>query len=259
MYIQNPKELVGRTVCDTNGNTIGVIDKTWWSWNQQYPGFFFGVRPNENARNTWFRGTTKLIPFYSDYIREVTQHVYLNRTVEQLAQFWGKTIHYSPQQSWPIDELVEKAVYDRNHCRVGTFFGWFEQEGTYRQCSLFLDPFLCETWNLPYNTLMPLPAEFMTDVRDTIVLNKTLDELRAYWQQNNYGMPFPQQNWQCQPYQQQPYQQQQYYQQPTWQGQPYQQQQHYQQQTWWQQPYTNYNYYQQPWYYNRKQYWDQHY
>ena len=37
MKIENPTELVGKEVVDTNGNTIGWIDKTWNSWNQEYP------------------------------------------------------------------------------------------------------------------------------------------------------------------------------------------------------------------------------
>ena len=32
MNIQNPKELVGKQVFDTNGTAIGTIDKTWQSW-----------------------------------------------------------------------------------------------------------------------------------------------------------------------------------------------------------------------------------
>ena len=186
MDIQNPKELVGKMVCDANGNTIGTIDKFWKSWNQQHPGYFFGIRPDENTRYTYFRGTTKLIPIYSSYIREWRDQVYLNKTTDDLSKFWNKTVHFGQNVTWPMDELVEKPVYDKNHCRVGTFFGWVEQDGTYKQYGLFPDPYLCETWNYPYNTLMPMPFEFMADVKDTIWLNKTLDEVRSYWQQYQF-------------------------------------------------------------------------
>jgi hypothetical protein len=37
---------------------------------------------------------------------------------------------------------------------------------------------------MPYNTMMPMPTNFIQDVNDTITLDKTLDELRNYWQQN---------------------------------------------------------------------------
>jgi sporulation protein YlmC with PRC-barrel domain len=183
MKVTNPKELVGKEVYDTTGNTIGKIDKTWNSWNQDYPGYFFGIRPNESTRYTWFRGTTKLIPIYSDYIRECGENVTLNKTIEDLSRFWNKTVHFG-QTSWPTDELVEKPVYDRNFSRVGTFYSWVESDGTYKNYGVFLDPYLCETWNWPYNTLMPLCTDYICDVKDAVWLNKSLDEMKTFWQQN---------------------------------------------------------------------------
>ena len=183
MKIDNPKSLVGKEVHDTSGNIIGMIDKTWKSWNHEYPGWFFGIKPNENTRDTWFRGTTKLIPIYSDYIQEVSDHVHINKTLDELSHFWNKTIHSSPNTWWPIDKLFEMPVFDRNNCRVGTFWGWVEQQGTFKHCGVFVDPYLCETWNFPYNTLMPIPTDYVADVKDTVCLNMTLDELRSYWQQ----------------------------------------------------------------------------
>ena len=53
MKINNPHELVEKTVVDTNGNDIGTIDKIWNSWNQDFPGWFFGIKPNENTRFTY--------------------------------------------------------------------------------------------------------------------------------------------------------------------------------------------------------------
>ena len=186
MKINNPRDLVGKEVYDTNGNTIGTIDKTWSSWNEEFPGHFFGIKTNENTRDTWFRGTNKLIPIYSDYIREYDEHITLNKTTEELCRFWSKTVHCG-QTSWPLDVLLEKPVYDKNYSRVGTFYAWVESDGTFKNYGCFIDPYLCETWNMPYNTLMPLPTNYMTDAKDTIWLNKTLDEIKAYWQQlNNY-------------------------------------------------------------------------
>lgn len=122
MKVCNAYELVGKEVYDCNGNTIGTIDKWWNSWNQEYPGYFFGIKPNENTRDTWFRGTTKLIPIYSDYIKDISQHVTLNKTTEELGRFWNKTIPCGPK-FYPTDELVDKPIYDKNHSRVGTLYG----------------------------------------------------------------------------------------------------------------------------------------
>jgi len=183
MKIQNPKELVGKEVHDQKGTLVGIIDKMWNSWNQDYPGYFFGIRPSETTRYTWFRGTTKLIPIYSDYIREYGETVHLNKTVEQLGQYWNKTVHVGQSLSWPMDELVEMPVYDREYCRVGTFYAWVEHDGAYKNYGVFLDPYLSETWHVPPNTLMPLPTENITYVKDTIWLNKTLAEMHSYWQQ----------------------------------------------------------------------------
>ena len=93
MHIPNPKELVGKQVFDADGTAIGIIDKTWQSWNQEFPGWFFGIRPNENTRCTYFRGTNKLVPIYSDYIREFSDNVYLHKTLTDLAKFWNKTVN----------------------------------------------------------------------------------------------------------------------------------------------------------------------
>ena len=183
MKIDNPKELVGKEVVDPKGNTIGTIDKTWKSWNNEHPGHFFGIKSTEKTRDIWFRGTTKLVPIYSDYIREVSDHIYLNKTVEELSRFWNKTVHCGPTMWWPTDEMIEKPVYDRDNCRVGTFWGWVETDGTFKYYGVFVDPYLCETWNFPYNTLMPIPFNYITHVKDTVCLDKTLDELKTYWQQ----------------------------------------------------------------------------
>lgn len=183
MKVDNPHELVGKEVCDANGNTIGTIDKTWKSWNQEYPGCFFGIRPNENTRFTWFRGTCKLIPIYSDYIRDVSGHVTLNKTVDELGRFWSKTVHCGPTVWWPIDELFEMPVCDKNNRRVGTFWGWVEHDGTFKHYGVFVDPYLCKSWNFPTNALMPIPTDYITNVKDTVCLDKTLDELKIYWQQ----------------------------------------------------------------------------
>ena len=182
MKINNPHELVGKEVVDTNGNTIGTIDKTWNSWNHEYPGHFFGIKTNDNTRDTWFRGTTKLIPIYSDYIREYTDRVTLNKTTEELGRFWNKPVHCGTT-TCPSDELVEKSVYDKYHSRVGTFYCWTESDGTFKDYGVFVDPYLCDTWKMPFNTLMPMPTDYISHVEDTVTLDKSLDELREYWKQ----------------------------------------------------------------------------
>ena len=129
MIIHNPKELVGKQVFDINGTEIGTIDKTWQSWNHEYPGWFFGIRPNENTRCTYFRGTNKLVPIYSDYIKEFKDNVHLTKTVMDLSRFWNKTVLCGPT-TWPTDHLMEKSVFDKNHCRIGTFCSWVEGDDT---------------------------------------------------------------------------------------------------------------------------------
>ena len=184
MKVSKPRELVGKEVVDVEGNTVGWIDKTWSSWNQDYPGWFFGIKPNENTRDTWFRGTHKLFPIYSDYIREVKECVTLNKTMDELCRFWNKTISCG-STTCPTDQLVEMPVYDKNHSRVGTFFSWVESSGTYQSYGCLLDPYLCEYWKIPYNTLMPVPTNYINHVKDTVTLDKTLDELKEYWKQHH--------------------------------------------------------------------------
>jgi hypothetical protein len=184
MKITNPRELVRKEVVDVEGNSVGWIDKTWSSWNQEYPGWFFGIKPNENTRGTYFRGTYKLFPVYSDYIREVGKHVTLNKTMDELCRYWIKTVPCG-STTCPTDELIEKPVFDKNHSRVGTFFSWMESGGTYQSYGCLVDPYLCEYWKIPYNMLMPVPTNYITYVKDTVSLDKTLDELREYWKQHH--------------------------------------------------------------------------
>ncbi len=182
MKVNNPQEFIGKEVCDANGNIIGTIDKWWNSWNADYPGYFFGIKPIENARDTWFRGTHKLIPIYSDYVKEIGENVTLNKTTIQLSKFWNKIVPCGTT-TCPTDQLVDMPIYDKHYSRVGTFYGWVESDGTYKHYGCFVDPFICNTWNVPYNTIMPMPIDYINYVSDTIILNKTLDELKQYWQQ----------------------------------------------------------------------------
>jgi hypothetical protein len=102
--------------------------------------------------------------------------------MDDLCRFWNKTVPCG-STTCPTDQLVEMPVFDQNHSRVGTFCSFVASDGPSQQYGVLLDPYLCETWNLPYNTLMPVPTNYITDVKDTICLDKTLDELREYWKQ----------------------------------------------------------------------------
>ena len=183
MKVYNPHDLVGKEVCDANGTPVGWIDKTWNSWDQNCPGYFFGIKPNPNARTCNFRGTYKLIPIYNDYIRDVGDRVTLNRTLNELSQFWNKTVPCG-QITCPTDKLVEMPVFDKYNSRVGTLYPWIDTQGTFQTTyACFVDPYLCQKWNLPTNTLMPIPTQYLTQITDTVTLDKSLDELRQYWQQ----------------------------------------------------------------------------
>lgn len=183
MKINNPYELVGKEVVDLNGNPVGWIDKKWNSWNQDYPGYFFGIKPNENTRDKFFRGTHKLLPIYNDYIQEVKEYVTLNKTMDELSRFWNKTVPCG-STVYPTDQLVEMPVYDKNHSRVGTFYTFIVSEGSSYKYGCLVDPYLCETWNVPNNTLMPVPTDYIYYVKDTVRLDKTLEELKEYWKQH---------------------------------------------------------------------------
>lgn len=185
MKINNACNLVGKEVVDINGNTIGTIDKTWNSWNDEYPGYFFGIKPHANAREIYFRGTNKLIPIYSDYIKHWDERVTLNKTMDDLCRYWNKTVPCGIT-TCTADELVEKPVYDKYYSRVGTFYTWVETEGTHKKYGLWLDPYLCQSWNFPYNRLFPVPTNYFHYIKDTVVLDKTLTELKDYWEKNYY-------------------------------------------------------------------------
>jgi hypothetical protein len=104
----------------------------------------------------------------------------LNKTLNELSHFWNKTIQVGTF-TYPTEELIEKPIFDKNYSRVGTFYAWVENDGTMRNYGCFLDPYLCYTWNIPYNMLFPMPINSIFHVRDTITLDKTLNELKEYW------------------------------------------------------------------------------
>ena len=183
MRINNPHELVGKTVLDANGNTVGTIDKIWDSWNQESPGWFYGVKPNVYARENYFRGSYKLIPIYSDYIKEVQPQIKLNKTTEELGRYWNMAVQCG-QNKYPTDELMERPVYDRYNSRIGTIYCWVGHEGSQMTYGVCLDPYLCDQWKVPYNKLLPLDANYFSGVKnETIYLDKALHELREYWKQ----------------------------------------------------------------------------
>jgi hypothetical protein len=183
MKINKPFELVKMKVFDKNGNSIGLVDKVWNSWNQSWPGCFFGLIPNENVRNKCFRGTYKLVPISSDHIGEVSDHITLSMSIDELYHFWNKTAQCGPL-SCTIDKLLDKPVFDKNHSKIGIFFAMVEGDGSSKNYGLLIDPYLCDIWKVPYNTLMPIPTNYITNVKDTITLDKTLDDLKNYWKQH---------------------------------------------------------------------------
>ena len=180
MKVNNPHELVGKEVLDASGTPVGWIDKTWNSWNRDYPGWFFGIKPNENTRCSYFRGTYKLIPIYSEYVREVGECVTLNKSMDELSRYWNKTVNCGPV-SYPTDQMVDKPVYDKNHSRIGTIYTYVESAGTLQNYGCYVDPYLSQTWNIPNNTLMPIPTQYIYHVSEAVTLDKTLDELKEYW------------------------------------------------------------------------------
>ena len=137
---------------------------------------------NDHIRNTYFRGGNKLIPIYSEHIRNTTNTVTLNKTVDDLTRYWNKTIPCGPTYC-PMDELVEMPVFDRYNSRIGTFCTFVETSGNINNFGILLDPYICETWHLPHNTTFPVETNNITMVKDTITLDKALNELKEYWQQ----------------------------------------------------------------------------
>jgi len=180
MKIENPKNIVGKEVFDVNGKIIGKIDKMWNSWNQKHPGTFFGIKLNNFIRNSCFRGTQKLVPICSDVIKDVGDYITLDKTMDDLYHFWNKTVKCGPK-TCPTDELLDMAVYDKSHSRIGIFYTAVDSNGPYKKYGILLDPYLCDLWKAPYDTLMPIPTKYICVVKDTITLNKTLEELKNYW------------------------------------------------------------------------------
>ena len=181
MKIWNSHELIGKEVFDAKGKPIGWVDKTWNSWNQDYPGYFFGIKMNDQTKKKYFRGVNKLFPVYNDLIQTVGNTVTLTKTMDELCMYWTKTIPCG-QTTCPVEELIEMPVFDKYHSRVGTFTTYVETNGQINNLGILLDPYICETWQLPYNTTFPVEPWHITTTKNTITLDQALQELKEYWQ-----------------------------------------------------------------------------
>ena len=181
MKIWNSHELIGKEVFDAKGKPIGWVDKTWNSWNQDYPGYFFGIKMNDQTKKKYFRGVNKLFPVYNDLIQTVDNTVTLTKTMDELCKYWTKTIPCG-QTTCPVEELIEMPVFDKYHSRIGTFTTYVETNGQINNLGVLLDPYICETWQLPYNTTFPVEPWHITTTKNTITLDQALQELKEYWQ-----------------------------------------------------------------------------
>ena len=185
MKINKPLELFNKEVYDKNGAAIGFIDKIWKSWNQDNPGYFLGIRTNDNAKNRYFRGSNKLVPIHGEYIDYIREHIRLNITLDYLYHFWNKTFRCG-NALCSTNDLIEKTVYDKKQSRIGVFFTTLENPGPSSHFGIYIDPYLCESWNSLNNTLMPIPSNFITRIEDTITVDKTVEELKNYWKEHFY-------------------------------------------------------------------------
>jgi sporulation protein YlmC with PRC-barrel domain len=180
MKTMKPDELIGKEVYDYQGNAIGVFDRYWGSWKSKDNEYFFGIRPYESIRDAWFRGTNKLIPISSSYIKDVSDTVTLKKAMTELSHEWRRTITVGAI-TWPSDDLMEKGIYDKNGSRVGVFFSWSYDQKSTTSYGCFIDPYLAEQWKYDYNTILPLKKDYFYYVTDSITLNASVIELKKYW------------------------------------------------------------------------------
>ena len=186
MQITKPCELVGKEIYDNQGTLMGRVDKCWSSWNDRKPGWFFGIRTYENVRDTYFRGTEKLIPIESSYIKEVKDVIYLDTVVDELSQYWKDVVNINGY-SWPIDWLMEQGIYDKKGSRIGSFFGWVKTKKNYQYYGCLIDPYLSEKENYGKQQLLPIKPAYLAYCSDSVRLNVTLDELKQYWKKQKTG------------------------------------------------------------------------
>ncbi|MFO8077372.1 MAG: hypothetical protein R6U21_01835 [Thermoplasmatota archaeon] len=180
MQITKPFELVGKEIYDKQGLIIGRVDKYWSSWNKNNPGWFFGIRPYENVRDTWFRGTEKLIPIASSYIKDVGEVIYLDTIIDELSSYWKDVVNIKGY-SWPLDWLMEQGIYDKTGSRIGTLFGWVKSENAYQYYGCLIDPYLSEVKKYAAQSVFPIKPGFIDHFSDSVRLNVSLDELKKYW------------------------------------------------------------------------------
>lgn len=180
MKITKPIELIGKEIYDKQGKIIGQVDKYWSSWNKTNPGWFFGIRAYENVRDTWFRGTEKLIPIASSHIKEVGDVIYLDTVIDELSRYWKDVVNIKGY-SWPLDWMMEKGIYDKAGSRIGTMVGWVKSKKAYEYYGCLIDPYLSEKEKYTTQSVFPIKPGFIDHFSDSVRLNVTFDELKQFW------------------------------------------------------------------------------
>lgn len=180
MEIRKPEEIKGKTVYDKNNNKVGNIDETWHGW-KNFTGFFT-VTPDSATRENYFPESTKPLPIHNQHISNITENVTLNKTIDELSRFWNSEIRCGSTTCKPWD-VMDKPVYDRNDTKLGTLDICVEESGKCSTFGLRPDPSITTDLDLgmPTMGLLPLEPSHVSNVTDTITLNKTRDELINYW------------------------------------------------------------------------------
>jgi len=183
MEIRNPEEIKGKIVYDRNNNKLGTVEEAWHGW-KNFTGFFT-VRPDSTVRGDYFHGSDKPLPLHNNHISNITENITLNKTIEELSRFWNLEIRCGPRTCRPWD-VMDKPVCDRNGTKLGVLCTCVEEAG---RCSAFgmrPDPSITTELGISTTALLPVEPSYVSNVTDTITLNKTRDELIDYWRNTIY-------------------------------------------------------------------------
>ncbi|MBU2496190.1 MAG: hypothetical protein KJ935_06825 [Candidatus Omnitrophica bacterium] len=174
-----PEKVNGKAVYDRDNTKIGTMDKYWAGWKEL--DYVFGIKLEPVISARYVKGITKLMPVQHGDIATVTENVSLNKTVEELSEFWNQEVVagggvYSATDFW------QKHVCDSENTKIGTIHTTVR--ATPRGLKLFglcLEPVISEKYAEGATNLVPINAEHISKVEENVFLNKTIGEISRYW------------------------------------------------------------------------------
>jgi sporulation protein YlmC with PRC-barrel domain len=176
-----PEELMEKTVFDKNQLKLGVVHGI-----EQPPS----VKPNYVLKMGLYPEVieeyggrfSSIVPVPTNEISTLEDTIVLGKSIEELSGAWSNTTTIG-NETYMLEELTEKPVFDRNYIKLGTIREFTRDPVTksYNTFKVELDPIITEKYVKDVPSIVPVDIYNISWVKDTVILNKSVQELGRFW------------------------------------------------------------------------------